>query len=109
MGISLIAWMHAQAAPGNGKGNGNGNGNGKGSQDPLALVESTLSSVPVAELPARAAELVTDAKNKDREDVAMAAIQFTAKAHPGSIAPVVGSVVRVSVMYGQISEGLRTA
>jgi hypothetical protein len=93
MMISLVPLVSLQAAShGNGDGNGKGNGNGN-SNDPASQVATTLSSVPLPELPAKAASLVADAKNKDKESVAIAAVDFTASEHPSSISAVVAALV----------------
>lgn len=92
----------AAAANGNGNGKGNGNGNGNGNNNSNGngngkggSVESVLSSVPALELPAKAADLVDDAKPKDRESVALAVIRYVADERQASIIPVVGSVTAV--------------
>lgn len=92
--LSLFAMAQAQAAGkgnGNGNGNGSGSGNGHGSKD---NIETILGSVPAAELPGKAADLVMDAKPKDRESLALAAVRFTANEQPMVISALVSSVTR---------------
>jgi hypothetical protein len=86
----------AAAANGNGKGNGKGSGNDKDKDDGKGdSVESVLSSVPAPELPAKAADIVDDAKPKDRESVALEVIRYIADERQVSIVPVVSSVTAV--------------
>lgn len=63
--------------------------------DPIQKAQTVLASVPAAELPAKAAELIAAANAQDREAIALAAIRYTAAARSGSITPVVASVSRV--------------
>jgi hypothetical protein len=106
--LSLAPLIPLQAGPGNGHGNGNGNGNGNngngngnngngnsGNNSGGSSISSTLSSVPVPELPATGATLVTNAKNNDKQSVALEVIDFTASDHPSSIAAVVAALVGV--------------
>jgi hypothetical protein len=70
-------------------------GNGGKSPNPADQVPTILASVPLPELPATAAGLVSAAKSKDKESVVLAALQFTSGKHPGSISALVGSLVGV--------------
>lgn len=98
--LALFAVGQAVAAAngnGNGNGNGNSNGNGNGKNDDKGGgkndgVEFVLSSVPALELPAKAVELIDDAKPKDRESVALQIIRYVASARQASIVPVVSSL-----------------
>jgi hypothetical protein len=79
--ISLLTWAIGQsyAAP---------------AKNSLAdQVYASLSAVPAPELAPKAAALVNAAKNKDKEDTALAAIQFTTATRPGSIVQVVSALV----------------
>ena len=66
---------------------------GQSKKTTLEEVQSILASVPIPELPAKAAQLVVAAKLSDRDAVALATIQYAASAHPGSIVALVSSVV----------------
>jgi hypothetical protein len=58
-------------------------------------VNASLSSVSVLELAPKAAAIVEAAKRNEKEDVALAAIQFAAGKHPDSIVTMVGALGKV--------------
>jgi hypothetical protein len=84
--IGLVSLTRANAA--------SADDNDGPSKDAGAVAASILASVPAAELPAKAAELVALAKAHDQEAVALAAVRFAAASRPGSLTPVVASVTR---------------
>lgn len=62
--------------------------------EPGRDVDKALASVSLPELPVRAAQLVREAKPKDRETVALAAVDFTARTYPTTLPSLVNSVAR---------------
>jgi hypothetical protein len=92
--LSLFPLIQTYAASSDQGNQDQGNHSDKGdkNKNPADQVAGILAAVPLPELPAKAADLVASSKQKDKEAVALAAIQFTATAHPGSIAAVVGSL-----------------
>jgi len=58
-------------------------------------IKKSLSAVPVLEMPAKAAQLVSETSAADRSAMSLAVIQAVSQLKPTAIAPVVGAVVRV--------------
>lgn len=65
-----------------------------------------LANVPVAELPAAAAKLVTDAPEKGRTAVLESVIRSVAKTHPGALRHVVGAVAKADASLAPKAAGL---
>ena len=60
------------------------------------LIARLLKNVPVAELPAKAAQTVSLAKVTDREDVTIAVIQTVASKSPSALVSVVASIAKAA-------------
>ena len=56
--------------------------------------KATLSAVPSAELPAKAAELVKSAKSREREATTINVVKAAVTLNPGAAAPTVGAIAR---------------
>jgi hypothetical protein len=56
----------------------------------------TLSSVPAAELPAKAAELVRDAKARQRETVTIEVVKAAVAKNPGAAPAIVGTIAKAA-------------
>jgi hypothetical protein len=61
----------------------------------VEALKKSLKAVPVLEMPAKAAQLVSEAKADEREFVAVTVVVAAAQIRPAAIAAVVGAVVRV--------------
>jgi len=60
------------------------------------MVRAALKSVPTAEVPARAAELVAQASADTRESITVEAVRVAVKAHPTIASAIVGSIAKQS-------------
>jgi hypothetical protein len=63
------------------------------SKDPATQAQEALSKVPLPEWPATGAELILSNKMPDREALALAILNYTGSTHPGSIVPVLSSII----------------
>jgi len=61
----------------------------------VEALKKSLKSVPVLEMPAKAAQAVTEAKVDERDSVALAVIVAAAQVKPAALVPVVSAVIRV--------------
>jgi len=62
----------------------------------VEALKRSLKAVPVLELPAKAAQMVSDAKADERESVALAVVVAVAQFKPAALVSVVGAIVRVA-------------
>ena len=62
----------------------------------VEALKKSLKAVPVLELPAKAAQLVSEATTDERESVALGVVVAVAQFKPAALASVVGAVVRVA-------------
>jgi len=62
----------------------------------VTTIDKTIQAAPVADLPVKAAEMVTQAAKKEKEAVAVAVVRAAIAKKPASAVPVVSSVVKAA-------------
>ncbi len=62
----------------------------------VSTINNTIKEAPVADLPVKAAEMVTQATKKEKEAVAVAVVRAAIAKKPASAVPVVSSVVKAA-------------
>lgn len=66
------------------------------SEKAVSTINKTIKEAPAADLPAKAAEIVTQASKKEKEAVAVAVVRAAVAKKPASAVPVVSSVVKAA-------------
>src|SRR5437879_4851557 len=71
--------------------------------------KETLKSVPAAELPARAAQLVQAAKTKERESVTIGVVKASVELNPAAAPAIVGAIARAVPDMAAVAAGVAAA
>ena len=74
-------------------------------KDASKSLKKTLSSVPAAELPAKAAQLVKDTKPYDQEVTTINVVKVTVGMNPAAASAIVGAIARAVVPMAPVAAG----
>ena len=74
-------------------------------KDASNSLKKTLSSVPAAELPAKAAQLIADSKVRDREPTTINVVKVAVGMNPAAATAIVGAIARAVVLMAHVAAG----
>jgi hypothetical protein len=74
-------------------------------KDASNSLKKTLSSVPAAELPAKAAQMIVDTKIPDREPTTINVVKAAVGLHPAAAPAIVGAIARAVVKMAPVAAG----